>query len=464
MPSVIDLAQDPGFTLIVEVEDEGGAPLEGATILLIHHGWSAGFCGFPVARSDGAVTDAAGRMVIAGLAASLPYGERYVVSVTHPSFAESLVYRPETLPRAGNEARARVRMARGCVLAGVVRGLPEGAVAKLTAALDDREVPGCHGVVRAVESDREGRFALTGLVAGEHTLRVTAPGSVEAIERVRVPREEPLAIVLVPGRQVSGTVIDTNGEPAAEIEVTATWSGAWGLCTTTTDAAGRFAMGEVPADREVVIVATTAREIHGEALGWARLAPAAEAVTLAFDARERGTWTGVMVDAETGEPIAREVMINAQIAGTREICRGSGTAADGRFALRLPPGRYDIAFMGWTPEDADAHALLRDVEIAPREVREDLRIPVPRAFPIEVHVRDVETGEPVAGAAVTAEPPLLWGRIWLGNTDAAGVMPIPIAFETPCRVWADAPGYTRAALQITLTRGMPPVELRLARR
>jgi hypothetical protein len=462
MPSAIDLENRAGITLLFEVEDETCAPLAGARVLVIHHGWSAGFCGFPVSESDEAITGADGRMRISGLAAPLPYGERYVVSITHPDFAEALVYRPDEAPREGDTATIRVRMEHGHTLAGEVRGLPEGQLAEVMAVLADREVPGCHAVVCRAVSDERGRILLTGLRAGEHELIPSVGGARHPVVRARVPGEEPVVFTLARGRSVSGTVIDEAGAVAGAL-VTAQWSGPRSLRDATTDAEGRFTIPGLPLDDALVIVAT--RMENNESLGLSTI-PAGEAdAAVVLDARERGAWRGVVVDAETGEPVAREVVVTAQPAGTDGVVFAGGPGAEGRFELRLAPGRYEVVFAGWMPDvDADYHALLRGVEIGAREVREDVRVTAERAFSVPVHVLDADTGEPIAGAAVTALPPRIWSRIWLGNTDEHGTMRIEPAFACACRVWADAPDHARAATEVTLARGMDPVVLRLARR
>ncbi len=49
-----------------------------------------------------------------------------------------------------------------------------------------------------------------------------------------------------------------------------------------------------------------------------------------------------------------------------------------------------------------------------------LRIEAGAASVCNIHVIGAASREPIAGAAVVADPPRLFGRLYMGNTDAQG--------------------------------------------
>jgi hypothetical protein len=434
-------------TLFVEVRGPRGEPVAGAVVEVIHHGWVAGFCGFP-ARAG---TDEAGRAALPDLHRELPHGERYVISIRHPDFAETLVDRPGE--------RVAVQLEKGHELRGRVPGAPAGA--EVHACLIDANVPGCHGVVRKARTCAEGRFVLTGLRKGEHELRVQAAGSVESPRRVKVPCEDEIDLALVLGRRASGRVLDTSGAPVQGLDLQATWASPSGWRDALTDAEGRFALEGLPCDRRVEI---SARNDGGEGMGVAALDPGREEAVLIFDGREDASWTGTLIDAASGEPVAREITAFACVEGSETTFRASREAPPGAFALRLPGGCYTLAFSAWGTQEAGWFALLPGVTVAAKESRDGVRIEAERAFASEVHVLDDASGAAIVGASVTLSAPRVWARLWIGNTDETGVFRADPTFTTPVSLVVDAPGYERVRRDDALSPRREPLLVRMKRR
>ncbi len=104
------------------------------------------------------------------------------------------------------------------------------------------------------------------------------------------------------------------------------------------------------------------------------------------------------------------------------------------------------------------------MSVAAGEARDDLRVDVCAAFRVPVRVLDAATGAPVAGAAVVAQPPDIWGRVYLGNTGEDGIFAIDPAMEIPVRMVVEAAGFQRSAVvQVDLRRGMDAIVVLLAR-
>jgi hypothetical protein len=464
----VDLALKPGFTLALDLVDAAGRPVEGASVDVVENNTVANACTWPLHHrwlppaQRRATSDAAGHVEIPGLC-DLEFGWRYFVSIGHPDRAEGMLDRPEQLPREAGVARARVVLVEGHTVAGVLRGgrPAEGAIAT---ALVDPRIPGCHSVTRFATFDAEGRFRITGLHAGKHTLHASAPGAASVVRTVEVPPAGPLAIDLAPARHVRGTVIGADGDPLAGARVTAEWPGGHGYRETATDARGVFSLGGMPADQRIEIAAFVDAPSYGEGVGFTVLDARGEDVDLVFDARTRVAWRGRLHDDRTGAPVEGDVMVRAVPRGTQVRFFAHGSAGDGRFTILLPPGAYALGFEGMGAFDATCAGQIPDATVVAGEARDDLRVEAAACFRVPVRVIDAATGAPLAGAAVTAQPPDLWGRVYLGNTGEDGIFAIDPAMEVPVRLVAEAQGYARSAVvQVDLRRGMDPIVVALAR-
>lgn len=459
-----DLRLGPGFTLVLEVSDDRGNPVEGATIDIVENNFLADCCAWPLRSHPGVPadqllprSDAAGRAELGGLR-DPEYGWRYFVSITHPERAEGMLDRPEGLPRERGVARARVVLSEGLTIDGVLRG-GRPAEGSLTASLEDPRVPGCHRVLRHATIDPHGHFRITGLRPGTHTLQATAPGAASITVQIAAPHEGSLTVELPSGRELRCRVLGEGGEPVAGARVTAEWPE--GQRQAETDAEGNLAL-ILPVDRRVAIAALRDAPVFAEGLGLAFLEPGDSNEDIVFDARQRGGRVGEIEDDRTGEPPARDVVVIARPRGTTFLFRGEGNTGDGRFELHVPPGEYSLAFEAIGSVDLTHSKYVDSTTIAAGVVESNLRVPVGAAFVVKLQVIDAVSAHPVSGAAVQARPPGIWSRLYLGHTDETGNFVIDPAVESPMHIEVAAPGFERCALQrIEVKRGMASLVIAL---
>jgi hypothetical protein len=451
----LDLVLAPGFGLRLLVEDANGQPVAGAEAEVILNNTVAHACSWPSSpwgrRSRPLTTDAEGRVEILGLV-DLPYGERYFVSIRHPERAEAWIDHAEALPRDAGWASNRVVLSPGHEMRGTIQGAPEGAA--VLAALRDAVVPGCHGVVRRAITDAAGHFVLTGLREGEHTVQVSGPGVLPTTTALRVPASAPIALEVPAGRVLSVRVRGEGGEPTAGAVVTAEWPG--GYVEGTAGATGVVVLVLPRASRvEVSVRPEGGRGV----LGFAVVEPGAVAVELAVDVSARAPWSARVVDDTTGADTSGDCSVAVRPEGAEATFHFSTCAAP-HLELALPPGEYTVAVTVWGELDAQHFALVPRISVAP--CAGPVRIEAVAAFACEIHVIDASSRSPVANAAVIADPPTLFGRVYMGSTDAQGRFTLDPAMEAEMRVVAEAPGYRRGALSSArIHRGMSPLVVAL---
>ncbi len=451
----LDLVLAPGFGLRLLVEDANGHPVAGAEAEVILNNTVAHACSWPSSpwgrRSRPLTTDAEGRVEILGLV-DLPYGERYFVSIRHPERAEAWIDHAEALPRQDGWAAARVVLSPGHVVRGTIQGAPEGAA--VLAVLRDAVVPGCHGVVRHAITDAAGQFALTGLCEGEHTVQVSGPRVLPTTSALRVPSSAPIVLEVPAGRVLTVRLRGNGAQSIVGAVATAEWSG--GYVEGPVGATGTVALVLPRASRvEVSVRPEGGRGV----LGFAVVEPGAVAVELDVDVSARVPWSARVVDDTTGADTVGDCSVAVRPAGTDVTFHFSACAAP-HLELALPPGEYTVAVTVWGELDAQHFAFVPRTSVVPDGA--PIRIEATAAFACDLHVLDASTREPIVGAAVTVDPPRLFGRLYSGNTDAHGRFTIDPAMEADVRVVAEAPGYRQVALAgVHIHRGMSPLVVTL---
>jgi RNA polymerase sigma factor (sigma-70 family) len=161
------------------------------------------------------------------------------------------------------------------------------------------------------------------------------------------------------------------------------------------------------------------------------------------------TLSGTVLDP-TGAAVhaARLRLWDLDVSSADEAAREVPTSA-GRYSLRLPPGQYRLEARadGYVPT-------LEEVALARDQVR-DLHVPV--AAPLTGRVVIASTGQPLAGADVTAREPAIamTQRQWRARTDSDGRFTFR---ELPVRSYqlvAHAGALAGIASQIAVTAGGP---------
>jgi hypothetical protein len=459
-----DIQLEAGFSVALLVVDEQNSPVEGAQVSAILHDEAAGSCAWPLVemgrRERQHKTGADGRIQLDGFKSVLPYGERYVLAISHPDRVEVLINRPDTLPRSEGVALVAVTLLQGHALDVVIQ-VPEGetpTTATILALFQEPSGvnPPCHAIVREGRPDASGRARLPGLAAGRYVLRVEHPNLLKQC----VPfdfdpsSKEPATISLLRGRCLTGEV---RGERNAQILLE--WK--TGYQTLTTGDNGEFSTAAVPVDEEVLIVATAADAVPGrELLGAQRLAASSEPVTLAFSRDAHAVLTGQAVDAETSEPLTLQLMIDGVQTEARGQFRSNFDAKDGRFELHLPPGDYELgvrAIAGWE----ERYAKLERIQVTAGSARH-VTLRLPRTFDVEVLVAN-EAGQPLAYAAVMVDPRSLWARFFEAHTNAAGRATLTTIFADTGRLRVAADGYEPVTREIDFKVERGPLHVTLSR-
>ena len=219
-----------GFLLAGRISDEAGDPVSGVHIAASLEGDNLG----------NAESGEDGAFEIAGLTA----GE-YALTVSARAHSRQ---RLENIP-AGTRNLQIGLQPRGQI-AGVVLG-PDGPVQNF-------EVGATIGVTDQHEvnydyttfSDRDGRFTLTGVDAGEVTIAAHAPGLVPAIMTIQgVSAAHPIAGITLRLQQagaIAGSVVDKEGTPIREARIVATIEGRHRHSEVFTDTGGAFNFHELP--------------------------------------------------------------------------------------------------------------------------------------------------------------------------------------------------------------------------
>ncbi|MEM8961624.1 MAG: carboxypeptidase-like regulatory domain-containing protein [Acidobacteriota bacterium] len=379
---------EPERVLSGRVVDAAAAPVADVTITVHSLGWVAG-----AARST-----ADGTYRIAGLKPE----NAYEVVFEHADFARH----KEPLTMSADEStRLDVTLDRGVTGVGLVideTGEPVvGALVSLVEPPPSKPFPPRPEPHRyETVSDGEGRFELTALAAGEWDLEVDASGFARAeVAGIDVSEEEARtdlgAVTLTPGTEIEGRVLDSNGQPLAEVAVTTRQRvvrfgpGARERSEATyTGLDGRFTLADLAAGQP--------HSVHVKLHGYGEVSfqdlepPLDQALEIILE--RLGRIAG-QAHGENGE-IVKGVMVYP--SGSRRSSGGyQRVTQDGRFGTDVPAGTYQVEVKapGWLP------TVLADVEVLAGETTE-LDVTMRRGAKVTGRVTDVD-GAPVAGARVT---------------------------------------------------------------
>ncbi|MBZ4415498.1 carboxypeptidase-like regulatory domain-containing protein [Myxococcus sp. RHSTA-1-4] len=140
-------------------------------------------------------------------------------------------------------------------------------------------------------------------------------------------------IVLERGRQLMGRVLDADGKPVADVQLTAHWTGITSRPdSASTNASGRFSLGPVPTGREVTLTA-----IWDEGAVRQRIAPGKEGkVTFRFPI-ENARLEVRILDSE-GAPLQGMDVTAESTAGEFSL----RTDGSGQAVRSVPAGAYEV--------------------------------------------------------------------------------------------------------------------------
>lgn len=475
------LALPPALAVRGQAVDAAGRPVAAAEIVATSV--PAQGLARPMFRSAGrdlrALSDAQGRFLLTGLDPALPLR----LEGRREGFAPATA-RLEP-PPAGGRMEARLQFEAGARLSGRVVSLDGTPIAGARLGLVDagaRRSPmsgftrwGAPPRPEAAVADEEGRFGFGDLGAGPFDLEVAASGfAPTTVPGIRLDREPgPLdlgEIVLDPGVELAGRVLDGRGRPAAGAEVQAHPAGRrrfvppWSRAVepdsdvprVVADELGDFVIPDRRAGERLTLEATLTGSGRGHLAEV--LLPTAEPVTVRL--QPIGRVSGRVLD-ERGGGVA-EATVFAVHSIEETTASGGGSArmslppttadADGGFELdELPAGKLDL-----TARASDgAVGELLGVELAPGAELGELEIR------LEAGARGVVTGtvvEPGGAPAVGAMVQVVGAgdsRSAMGGvlTDGDGRFRVERLAAGRKVVNAHAPPYRPEVRQIELAEG-----------
>jgi protocatechuate 3,4-dioxygenase beta subunit len=243
-----------------------------------------------------------------------------------------------------------------------------------------------------VKSGRDGTYLVVGVAAGARTVTVSTETLGAAQKHVTIARggHLELDVTLAPST-ISGTVVDTRGEPTADVIVHAEGAVSTSVAS---DATGHFDVQGVPPG-DYVLTADRA-QTNWSKPDEARAHTGDHAVHLVIP--DAGSITGRVV--MNGQPVDYfGIALTDDLTSNRWASTDPVRSSDGRFTkARLWPRTLSVALVGPNFErkvipnvrvPADGQLDLGDIEVSPGRV-------------LRGHVVD-EAGTPVEGAAVIAQ-------------------------------------------------------------
>jgi hypothetical protein len=315
-----------------------GQPAAGATAIVEHVSWS-GF-GVPPAQTvkrtltldeKGKATASQlplGNFSVAVFSEDAMFGDSGHLTADAPKAVSTLVL------RGGVPCEGIVRAPDGKPVANAAVYAYEASLFGILPALD--------ATAARATTDADGKFLSPVILKLPWRFCVAAEGFPRFITPQYAIDGRLLEITLAPGGSVAGKLVNSETQsPAAGIKVVV--SGGRERYETTSDASGQFKQGGLPKGKASVFVEDTALVASGP--NTCEITPD-ETAELTIPLVKGGTVKGVVVDGETGDPIAG-VTASASPQGNESggLARKSlaATAADGSFVIEgVGDGGYQV--------------------------------------------------------------------------------------------------------------------------
>jgi protocatechuate 3,4-dioxygenase beta subunit len=247
-------------------------------------------------------------------------------------------------------------------------------------------------------TESDAAFVIAGLRAGPHELIAAAAGFATARARGE-PGGAPVTLVLQPGGEIAGRVVDAQGDPVddADVESQATDDPRWGPRGTSgrsDEGDGRFALRDVAAGTYVLQVRASGR---GEASVTAvRVEPGRPTNVGTVVLNRGGVVQGVVVDVDGQGVVGATIQLEKDLemqAGRYE----TQTAVSGGFELRgVPPGKIHV--LARHPAFAAVKPVVADVD--PEKEPVPVRIVLARGARLEGRAQRRD-GSPFTGGRIT---------------------------------------------------------------
>jgi hypothetical protein len=373
----------PGSRIAGRVVDESGAPVTRAQVLAVHEGDGPGAGGAagPLDEEGHFVIEGVspGRFTLAVAVAGFLPAQRRGVEVVAGKDVSGL----ELVVRKGAVVEGRVTTADGHPVAGArLRVMPTADPAgPLLAAL---------GLPEAV-ADEDGAYQLAGVAEGTRAIAAEDRDHPKALQTLAVrPGSNHLDFQLADGREVSGRVVDPQGQPVPGAEVSLSSRG--GVWPATSGPDGGFRMAAVP---------DGAYRLVAEKEGWAT-ARSPDEVRVAGEAV-----AGLVVRLDRGGAIVGKISgLGFEDLSRVQISANSATGGQpgqvdyqGSYRIEaLPPGEWIVE--AFVPENRRA---VGKVQLAPGQAQASLDLAFDAGLTLSGVVLQGE--RPVAGAMVTVQSP-----------------------------------------------------------
>ena len=296
-----------------------------------------------------------------------------------------------------------ITMKEGGVIRGQVVDTKGGGAGYATIRIAPQGIGEMMSPGRQAVADKQGNFEVRGLARGKLQVRASSEDASSKLLDLDLSSQavaKDVRLVLDETGTIAGIVVDGDGKPVPEIQVTAMtdlWSGdktsLAGLSTATTDGAGAFTLRGLPDGSYRLHAARGGSGMRGwEAQGVAAK-PGDKNVKLVLPA------PAVLVGKIALEGGLAPKLANVQLGYHPATPAGP----DGAFRIEdLEPGKYDVKILG--PEFAQLTK--RDVELTAGKTTDLGTLQVARGRKLTGRVID-PSGSPVSGARVTVSNRLL---------------------------------------------------------
>lgn len=412
-----------GARVAGKVVKDGGKPVEGARVVAFE---ASAMFAIQDVRLDGVATDAQGRFELPPQSAGT-----YRFTAFHADHAPSST-EPITLDGVTEVSNIEIVLAEGGTLAGKVVDSSGQPVPFAGVRVVNKKSMGffwdAGSRVRTAIAGEQGEFHVKGLSRAELMVMAetkSATSEIVTVDLGQVSEKSDVVLTLSITGKIAGMVVNSAGEPVAEVQVSAYpdfWSGEnmddfilrGGTGAEITDGGGHFVFEGLRQGKYRLQASRSAMRNLAYAQPGVQATTGDMNVKLVVDAPGSVKGTVQFEDGSTPELFT----VTVGFPPGMPVASGKGTFS----VENVPPGKYDVAFHG----PSFASRTVRDVEVVAGQVKDLGTIKVKRGRHVSGRVLGAG-GRPVAGATVIAARQLvgdgksITANIGMGGEEFFGV-------------------------------------------